>query len=416
MNPARRLLPVLMWAAVAVALAFVLRQQYQKRLNAQAAPAKTGIAVPAELEPVNSSGAVLVDVPWKHLPDVPDYKLVNQAGEEFDSRKLRGGVHAIYFFFSTCPGICRDLNRQIERLNGLLKDVPVTFVGVSVDPEVDQPEVLARYAEDFGAVPPRWEMLTGSLHSIKELGEHGLRLTIAKEIHTDNIVLVDKWGRYRDRFRWDDPDETRRFVETARALVEEKAVPLESMVRTRNSLAESRPADWDVVPWLREFELTDQNGKKWYSRDRTGRVWVASLFYSRCPDVCVKQNQYLAGLLARADAGDFELVSMTTDPEHDTPEVLSEVAGKLGADPARWTFLTGGAKLVRRVATEFFRTDFSGAHHTSRLYVVDQWHRVRGDFDWSDPADEARMLELIRKLNLEVAPGESEISAVNVNE
>ncbi len=416
MHPARRLLPVLVWAAVAVALTLILRQQYQNRLKAEAPPPKVGAEVPVEIEPANSSGAVLVDVPWKHLPDVPDYELVNQAGDEFDSRKLRGGVHAIYFFFSTCPGICRDLNRQIERLNGLLKDVPVTFVGVSVDPEVDQPEVLARYAEDFGAVPPRWEMLTGPLHRIEELGEHGLRLTIAKEVHTDNIVLVDKWGRYRDRFRWDDPDETKRFVETARALVEEKAVPLEAIVRTRNSLAESRPVDWDVVKWLREFELTDQNGAKWFSRDRTGRVWVASFFFSRCPDVCVRQNQYLSGLLSRADAGAFDLVSITTDPAHDRPEVLRDVAGKLGADPARWTFLTGGEKFVRRVGTEFFRTDFSGAHHSSRLYVVDQWHRVRGDFDWSDPADEARMLELIRQLNLEVAPGESEVAAVNVND
>lgn len=396
-----RYLPWFLWAMVFLAAAVVIRQrmnQPQPGAGDNRQAVQTVELVPAE------SGAVLVDVPWKHLPDVPPFSLVNQLGQPVPSSSLDGQVYAIYFFFSTCPSICRDLNRQIENLNQRMSSDEIRFVGISVDPTVDQPEVLARYAEDFGAVAPRWQMLTGPLHRVRELGEHGLRVTIAKEIHTDNILLVDRWGRYRDRFRWDDPSETKRFVETARQLITEQAVPLDSTVRTRNALAAARPEDWSTVPWLRDFELTKADGKPLYSRDLTGQVWVGSFFFSRCATVCPRQNQYLAGLMERTKELDFPLLSLTTDPEYDTPEVLRQYAADLGADPARWQFLTGSERLTRRVAAEFFRAEAGPEHHSSRLFVVDRWHRVRGSFDWEQPEQEAAMLQLIRELQQETAP------------
>lgn len=398
MHPLRRFLPVVLWSAVLVALAFLLRQQARQR----AGTIHEGDDLPAAFV---RGGAELFEVPWKHLSDMPDFDLVDQRGERVTADSLRGEVCVFYFFFSTCPTICRDLNRHIERLNGMVRDLPVRFVGVSVDPETDTPPVLARYAADFGAEPPRWSMLTGPLHRIREFGEYGLRVTIAKEVHTDNIIVFDRWGRYRDRFLWDDPDDITRFVQVAKQLAEEKEVPLESMVRTRNGLAAARPENWNSVPWLREFELVDQHGKKWYSRDRTGEVWVASFFFTRCPGICVEQNRYLAGLVERTAGHPFPLVSITTDPDHDSPDVLDGYARSIGADPGRWTFLTGEKRLVRRTAAEYFHAAVDGEHHSSLLYVVDRWHRVRGSFDWRDPAAEAAMLELIQRLQAEREPG-----------
>lgn len=385
------LVPLLLWGLVLVAGLLVLRQ----RMGTAPRPA---VLVPA------GSGAVMADVPWKHLPDVPAFSLVNQAGETVSSESLDDRVYALYFFFSTCPSICRDLNRQIENLSRQMSGDDIRFLGISVDPVVDQPEVLARYAADFGAVPPRWQMLTGPLHRIRELGEHGLRVTIDREIHTDNILLVDRWGRYRDRFTWDDPTETKRFVETARRLIAEKSVPLEATVRTRNALAGVRPGNWKTAPWIREFELVDQSGEGFFSRDLTGQVWVGSFFFTRCPTVCREQNRYLAGLMQRTSDLRFPLVSITTDPSHDRPGVLQQYAGELGADVSRWKFLTGDPLLTRRTAAEFFRAEAGAEHHSSLLFVVDRWHRVRGRFDWQKPEDEAAMLELIRGLQSEETP------------
>lgn len=399
MNLTRKLIPLFLWAVVLVALLIVMRQRLAKSPG-PVAPVVT-------LDP---TGAEMVEVPWRHLPDVPDFKLTNQAGEAFDSKSLNGKVYAVYFFFSTCPSICRDLNRQIERLNGQLKSYDITFLGVSVDPDVDQPEVLARYAQDFGATVPRWQMLTGPFHRVRELGEYGLRMTVAKEVHTDNIVLVDRWGRYRDRFRWDDPVETKRFVETARELIDETVVPLDERIITRNAMAAVHPADWTITPWIREFELTDQDGGHFFSRDMTGEVWVGSFFFSRCPTICVEQNRYLSGLISRTSDSPFPVVSISTDSGFDTPEVLRAYASGLGADTRRWRFLTGDPKLVRRTAAEYFSAPAGEDHHSTMLFVVDRWHRVRGKFDWQKPEDEAAMLELIRQLKAEPAPGHSPAS------
>jgi protein SCO1/2 len=342
--------------------------------------------------------------------------MTNQTGEEFKSESLNNQVYAIYFFFSTCPTICREFNQRIEQLNSRMAKDDIRFVGISVKPEVDTPEVLARYAQDFGATAPRWQMLTGPMHRVKELGEYGLRERIDTGGHTESIFLVDRWGRYRDRFRWDDAEENKRFVETARKLVDEKTVPLDATITTRNALAATRPGNWNDVPWLYEFELADQNGQKLFSRDLTGSVWVGSFFFSRCPDVCQRQNQYLAALVKRTENLAFPILSISTDGEFDTSQVLREYSAKFGADPERWHFLTGTSKFVRRVSAEFFKAAAGSDHHSTLLFVVDRWQRVRGSFDWQKPEDEAAMLDLIRKLKLEQSPEPIEAAAKKESE
>lgn len=348
-------------------------------------------------------GKVFVEVPWKHLPDVPRFELVDQQGETFSSERLDGRVYAVSFFFATCPTICRDLNAQVQRLQQQSRNIDMSFLTISVDPEHDTPEILKRYAADYGAEPPRWYFLTGPLHRIKELGEHALRVSIAKEIHTDNIVLVDKWGRYRDRFKWDDPYDMQRFIRVAGELAAEMQPPLNQKFSTRNALAGVIPQNWDDVPWVREFHLTERSGQPFFSRDLTGQVWIASFFFSNCTGICVPQNQYLAGLRGRL-SGEVPLVSITTDPANDTVERLREYAEQLRAPRETWWFLTGNEKLIRRIGSEFFKAEIGGDHHSSQLYVVDKWGRVRGDFDWRDAAEEVRMLQLITELQSEAKP------------
>ncbi len=348
-------------------------------------------------------GKVFVEVPWKQLPDVPRFELVDQRGETFSSERLDGRVYAVSFFFATCPTICRDLNAQVQRLQQQSRNIDMSFITISVDPEHDTPEILGRYAADYGAEPPRWYFLTGPLHRIKELGEHALRVSIAKEIHTDNIVLVDKWGRYRDRFKWDDPYDMQRFIRVAGELANETAPPLEQMVSTRNAMAGVVPQNWDDVPWIREFHLTERSGQSFFSRDLTGKVWIASFFFSNCMGICVPQNQYLAGLRGRL-SDDVQLVSMSTDPANDTVERLRDYADQLRAPKESWSFLTGNEKLIRRIGSEFFKAEIGGDHHSSQLYVVDKWGRVRGNFDWRDAAEEVRMMQLITELQSESKP------------
>lgn len=390
----RAWLPISLWAAVLVfgTWLFFFKDRPRPKGDAVKPP------------PASSSGVVLVDVPWKHLPELGRFKLTDQTGADFDSASLSGRVTAICFFFASCPSICRDLNRQVQRTSEQVKELPIQFLSVSVDPDRDTPEVLSRYAADYGAQPERWRFLTGQLYRIKELGERTFRVDVNPETHTDNIFLIDKWGRYRDRFKWDDQADMKRFVEVARAMSAESAPPLAHTIRTRNALAGIEPKNWDDVPWIREFFLTDQLGRRFYSRELTGQVWIANFFFSTCPGICPKQNQYLAGLQQRLGGRAVTFVSITTDPLTDTTEVLAETATRLRATPENWLFCRGDEKLTRRIAAEFFRAEAGGEHHTSRLFVVDRWGQLRGSFDWQQPDQEVQMLQLIDQCLAEAEP------------
>jgi cytochrome oxidase Cu insertion factor (SCO1/SenC/PrrC family) len=90
--------------------------------------------------------------------------------------------------------------------------------------------------------------------------------------------------------------------------------------------------------------------------DLVGRVWVANFIYTQCTETCPLQSAQLARLQAEfAAESDLRLVSITVDPERDTPAVLSRYAERYAADPARWLFLTGDKGAIYRLARDGFR-------------------------------------------------------------
>jgi len=382
-----------------VAMVFALKSLRPDRIAGQSGSSST--QNPSAEHP---PGAVLVDVPWKHLPSVPQFVLTNQHDETFDSATLAGKPYAVSFFFASCPSICRDLNAQVQRLNEQLRNEDVGFVSISVDPEKDTPEILERYANDYNATPERWAMLTGPLYKVREIGEQIFRVIVDPATHTDNILLVDKWGRYRDRFKWDDPYDMKRFTTVVKELASETEPPLEKTIHTRNAMAGLEIDDVSSIPWIREFHLVERSGKKFYSREMTGRVWIANFFFTSCPGICQKQNEYLRALQERLADHPATIVSITTDPNTDLPAVLSEYANKFSADQDKWLFCTGNELLIRRISSEFFRAHASENHHSSQLFVVDKWGNLRGDFNWQEADQEVAMLELIDQLNAETVP------------
>lgn len=393
-----KIIPSILWLAVAVVGGFMLVRSFTGNQQVVQLPSPS-------VE--NPPGAKIIDVPWKHLPSIDRFKLIDQNGDEFDSAKLAGKPYAVSFFFATCPSICRDLNAQVQRLNEQMKNTDITFVSVSVDPDNDTPEILHRYAQDFGATADRWVFLTGQMYQVQQLGEQQFRVVIDREHHNDNILLVDKWGRYRDRFKWDDPYDMKRFLLTAKEVAAETEVPLEETISTRNAMAGHKPADLNTVPFVREFHLTQSDNETFYSRDMIGKVWLANFFFTTCPTICQKQADYLQGLQNRLTDHPTKIVSITTDPVTDRPDVLAKFATEHSADPTRWIFCTGETKLIPRIGAEFFNAAAKNdQHHDSDLFVVDRWGVVRGRFDWQDPQGETKMIERIEELWAEETPND----------
>ena len=279
--------PLLLWSLVAVVAAVMIYVSNTRREIPNGAPATSENSNLS----VDDKGRAFVEIPWKLLRDVDRFKLVDQNGNEFDSADLNGQAYAVSFFFSTCPSFCLDLNKQLERTNAALRGTDIRFLTLTVDPKNDTVEKLRTYADQFGAEPERWAFLTGQRHQLVQVGEHTFDVPIDPETHTDNIFLVDKWGRYRDRFKWDQPYDMKRFVEVAKEVAAETVPPFGKTIKTRNVMAGLVP-DAEKVPWVRDFHLTERSGKPFFSRELTGEVWIANFFFSTCPGICQKQSEY----------------------------------------------------------------------------------------------------------------------------
>jgi protein SCO1/2 len=105
-----------------------------------------------------------------------------------------------------------------------------------------------------------------------------------------------------------------------------------------------------------DFVLIERSGRQIMQADLLGKVWIVNFFYTECPDTCPLQSAHMARLQdALAQEPDVRLVSISVDPEHDTPEVLAEYATRYGADPDRWLFLTGPKDAIYQLAIDGFR-------------------------------------------------------------
>ena len=127
----------------------------------------------------------------------------------------------------------------------------------------------------------------------------------------------------------------------------------------------------DVIP---DFNLIDEQGRVTHLSDFRGKLTAIDFIYTRCPlpDVCPRLSANFALLQRRFVAG-LVLLSITIDPDHDTPEVLREYATRWRADPKLWHFLTGPPEDVRRVGGHFGLVYFAeeGAiTHTSATALV----------------------------------------------
>lgn len=111
----------------------------------------------------------------------------------------------------------------------------------------------------------------------------------------------------------------------------------------------------DVYGRVPEFSLTERSCRQLTLADLRGKVWVANFIYTQCTETCPIQTAQLARIQAEfAGEESLRLVSITVDPERDTPAALSRYAERYGAHPDRWLFLTGDKRAIYRLAKEGF--------------------------------------------------------------
>ena len=156
-----------------------------------------------------------------------------------------------------------------------------------------------------------------------------------------------------------------------------------------------------VIADVPDFHFTTQEGKTLSRSDLLGKVWVADFIFTRCPGPCPMMSARMAEVSRElTKANDVRLVSVSIDPEHDTPEVLSNYATHLQADPKHWIFLTGPKKEIQDFTTrgmlQALATDPSGIPtHSTRFLVIDREGRIRKTRNLDEP-------ELVQKLLMDI--------------
>jgi cytochrome oxidase Cu insertion factor (SCO1/SenC/PrrC family) len=156
------------------------------------------------------------------------------------------------------------------------------------------------------------------------------------------------------------------------------------------------------------FALADQTGAEFRSDSLRGKVWLGSVFFANCPGPCFRENQAIAEILRKITDPDFLVISLTCDPDNDTPEVLRRYADRFEADATRWKFLTGDMDTIRQVANKTFLLTAEVGVHSERGVVFDRRGRLRGGYHLLQPDRVALLEQLIRDVLAEPAEGEAQ--------
>lgn len=135
---------------------------------------------------------------------VQDFTYTNQESKSYGMKDLEGKVWVADFIFTNCEDVCLPMTSNMSKLQEMAKKEGIKnleFVSFSVDPIVDTPEVLTKFADQFQADTENWNFLTGfTQQEIEEFAVKNFKTLVKKPeqqdqvIHGTDFYLVDQEG------------------------------------------------------------------------------------------------------------------------------------------------------------------------------------------------------------------------------
>ncbi len=133
--------------------------------------------------------------------------------------------------------------------------------------------------------------------------------------------------------------------------------------------------------------MTDSEGRPFSSQTLAGKVWVVDFIYTHCPGPCPLMTSQMHRVEKKVkNEPDVWLLSITVDPDRDTPPVLEEFARKFGGPTAQWAFLTGPPQTVHLLAHDIFKIGdlIKNMDHSTKFMLVDKRGHLRGYYSTFD--------------------------------
>lgn len=181
---------------------------------------------PASPSPSASDRPLLNPAAYDTMRIIP-FQMVDQNGNTATRDMLEGNWTVMSFMFTHCVLACPQLQGNMYRLaeSNTLRDAPVRFVSVSMDPVNDTVDRLNTYAADMGVDYDRWKLLRGDQVLIQNFmmalgfippredgnADNLITLpdgsTMGNILHPNSFLVINPQGEVVGRYRGDNPDE-----------------------------------------------------------------------------------------------------------------------------------------------------------------------------------------------------------------
>lgn len=292
-----------------------------------------------------------------------DIELVNQNGEavRFASEALGDRIVVMDFIYTSCTTTCPVLSQVMARVQDELGDRltrDVRLLSVSVDPATDTPERLKAYAARLDA-GPEWLWLTGYKPDVDRVLDGLGAYTPDFREHPGLVLVGDPRSGVWERF-YGFPDPAR-IVARVEALAAARA-----RANTLETKARAYFTDLPVV-------AHDGRELRFFTDLLKDKIVLVTLFYTECTGMCPIINNKLSLLqdkLGDRLGKDVFFVSVSLDPETDTPAVLKDYAAKFEARDG-WSFVTGRKEDIAAITRKLGQVSDDIAGHAPYLMVGD---------------------------------------------
>ncbi|WP_448701172.1 SCO family protein [Mucilaginibacter sp. AW1-3] len=197
------------------------------------------------------------------------------------------------------------------------------------------------------------------------------------------------------------------YLLTAKGKNRYKPLPIygpKIVARTKHKGFHGKLVPDTVYHFVGDFNLTDQNGQTVTLKTFGNKILIVSFFFTNCPTVCAQVNRTLDSL-----AHDYvnnkliQFVTITVDPQRDTPQALKKYSAAYGVSPDKWRFLTGDTTGIYRLARQGLlvnalksgpgKDDFI---YSDKVIMIDANHRIRGYYSGTSITDMQRLNDEMR--------------------
>ena len=157
---------------------------------------------------------------------VADFSLTNQNGINITNKDYENKIYVVDFFFTSCPSICPIMtNNMVKIQDEFISNDDIMLLSMSVTPDIDNVQVLERYAIEKEVNDSKWNITTGSKKHIYELARKSYFAVVEQGdgglqdfIHTPNFILIDTKKQIRGIYDGTDDDEISRLIKDIKVL------------------------------------------------------------------------------------------------------------------------------------------------------------------------------------------------------